>query len=142
MEEYSPKQVITMCSIINIKCELIINNPHKRDETFFKRREKTSLKVSTFYSFNLDNSNNFSHQHINIGDHEEKLKVEVVIPKGDFRMSLEDDQDDTNEEVGLNWWQIWNHLITSIKAKLPCIHWKNVEGLRNRSCLLDLIFLA
>ncbi len=71
-----------MCSIINIKCELIIINPHKRDETFFKRKENTSLKVSTFNSFNLDNSNNFSHPHINIGDYEEKLKVEVVIPKG------------------------------------------------------------
>jgi hypothetical protein len=98
-----------MCSIINIKCELIINNPHKRDETFFKRKENTSLKVSTFNSFNLDNNNNFYHPHVNIGDHEEKSKVEVLILKGDFRMFLEDDEDDNNEEVGLNWWQIWNY---------------------------------
>ncbi len=29
--------------------------------------------------------------------------------KRGFYNFLEDDQDDTNEEVRLNWWQIWNY---------------------------------
>jgi hypothetical protein len=38
---------------------------------------------------------------MNICDHEEKLKVEVVIPKGDFRAFLEDDQNDTMRRLDL-----------------------------------------
>ncbi len=59
------------------------------------------LQASTFNNFNLDNINNFSHPHMNICDHEEKLKVEVVIPKGDFRAFLEDDQNDTMRRLDL-----------------------------------------
>jgi len=84
-------------------------------------------------SLDLEQNNNFSHPHIDIGDCWMKLKkIKMLVSTSGYIAFAKDDQNNTNKEVERSWWHIWNYRTTKKKGKLLVYIAKEIQRFEER----------